>query len=51
MKLTTLELNSINGGGLSATMINAIARGASVIYNVGQALGSALRRFFTKSYC
>ena len=52
MELTNYELVSINGGNVvSATMINAIARGINVVYSLGRALGSAIRYVFGKKYC
>ena len=37
------ELKQINGGGLSASYISVIIRGASTLYDLGKACGSALR--------
>lgn len=53
MKLTNCELYSISGGStsISAAMINAIARGVSVMYSLGRALGSAIRYAIGKNYC
>ncbi len=52
MELSNYELYSITGGsGVTAAMINAIARGVSVMYSLGRALGSAIRYAFGKKYC
>lgn len=49
--LTNYELALINGGGLSATLINALTRAVSFIYNVGYALGSTLKRVMRGKTC
>ncbi len=41
------ELKSVLGG-LSASLINALARGANTILGLGQIVGTALRRLFKK---
>ena len=51
MKLSKNELLSITGGNLTATMINALARGAGLLFEIGQAIGSAIRRAITKTSC
>ena len=53
MELNNYELVNIYGGSgaISATMINAIARGITVVYSLGRALGSAIRYAFGKKYC
>lgn len=47
------ELQNINGGAVnwSGTFINAITSAGKFIYNVGQALGSSLRRIVGGNYC
>ncbi len=45
------EMLLITGGSISSTMINAIARLTTTIYNIGKALGSSLKRIFTKTTC
>ena len=45
------ELKQINGGGFSATLFNAIARGVRVIYDLGVSTGSAIRRAVHKKVC
>ena len=49
-KLNNIEMKKIEGG-VSSSMINAILRGASLLYNMGQAIGSAIRRSLSKNYC
>ena len=52
MELTNYELININGGNtVSAALINAVARGISVLYSLGKALGSAIRYIISKTYC
>ena len=53
MELNNYELINISGGnvGISATMINAIARGITVVYSLGRAIGSAIRYALGKRYC
>lgn len=51
-KLKKEELKQINGGsGMSAAMLNAIIRGVSTLFAIGQAVGSAVRRTITGNYC
>ena len=45
------ELINIQGGGINATMINAIARGITSMYELGRSIGSAIRRIGKKSIC
>lgn len=53
MLLTNQELLQITGGatGITAAMLNAVARGVSVLYSLGRALGSAVRYAIGKKYC
>ena len=50
-RLDKIELYSIKGGAFNYGTINAIARIASTLFSIGQALGSAVRRATTKRYC
>ena len=50
-KLTESESLKIKGGSLNSTMLNAIARTVSTLFSIGQAVGSAIRRTWTKNYC
>ena len=52
--MTTLEnkeLYNVKGGAINYTMLSAIARVASTIFSIGQAVGSAVRRATSKRYC
>ena len=53
MELNNSQLITIYGGsvGVSASMLNAIARGIAVVYSLGRAFGSGIRYVFGKSYC
>ncbi len=53
MKLSKLELLEIKGGEITvtATLINALARGISVLFDLGKAVGSSIRRAITKTTC
>lgn len=51
MELNNTELMSINGGGVTASYLNALARIYTTVLNVGQTLGSALRRAVNGKYC
>lgn len=51
-KINKNELYTIIGGAtLTGTMLSAITKGVSTIYNIGRALGSALRRAISGKYC
>ena len=44
-KLTKKEMNEINGGAISPTSsINALIKAIGTLFNVGQAVGNAIRR-------
>ena len=49
--LTSEELLVVRGGGIAATLINSVSRLISTILDLGQTVGSALRRATTKKYC
>lgn len=52
MKLDSQELYNIKGGGIiNATLFNALSRVAVTILNVGQIVGTTIRRFYTRNYC
>jgi len=50
MILTKEELLKIKGG-VSASFINSIARGITVLFDLGKAIGSAIYRISTKTVC
>lgn len=45
------ELTLVIGGGVNATLINAIARSIDAAYSLGRALGSALHRLTKGKVC
>ena len=51
MKLKNKELIDINGGGFSASYINAAARAFNTILNFGRTVGSSIRRVFGRNWC
>ena len=51
MRLSNQELYEINGGAVTASLLNAISRTISTALNLGQIIGSAIRRAFSKKYC
>lgn len=48
--LTEYESRKVKGG-FNSSMLNAIARTVSTLFSIGQAVGSAIRRTWTKNYC
>jgi len=50
-QLDKQQLLNINGGAISATFINAIARGISTLVDLGRNLGSAVRRLYSGRLC
>lgn len=46
-----IELEKIIGGGVNATLINAVARCITVFYDLGRALGTAIRMANGKKIC
>lgn len=51
MILNKKELLKINGGTITATLVNALARGITTIMDLGRSLGSAIRRIASKKIC
>jgi len=53
MILNKEELLQINGGGvaITATLINALARGITTILNLGKTIGSAIRMGTSGKVC
>jgi bacteriocin-like protein len=47
------ELKTIYGGGFNftVTFFNAISRYIVTVKNLGETIGSSIRRIFKKSYC
>lgn len=52
-KLLNNEMKQIKGGasGMSSAVLNALMRTVSVMFSLGQAVGSAIRRVSGKNYC
>ena len=50
-KLEKERLLKVTGGGISATLLNALARGVNVFLEVGRSVGSAIRRFLSGKKC
>jgi len=51
MKLEDNELLKIYGGGITASLLNAVSRTISTMLNLGQIIGSAIRRVISKKAC
>ncbi len=51
MRLEDNELISISGGGISASLLNAISRTVTTMLGLGQIIGSAIRRMIAKKSC
>lgn len=51
MNLTKTELCNIVGGAVTASFLNAIARGINVILDLGRSVGSAIRRIGNGTVC
>ena len=51
-KLDKKEMRRIKGGAnFSSAMLNAVMRAITGMFSIGQAVGSAIRRVTSKSYC
>ena len=51
-KLINKEMKQIKGGsGISSAVLNALMRTVSVMFSLGQAVGTAIRRVSGKNYC
>lgn len=49
--LSNDEMMNIVGGGITATLLNAVSRLVSTVLNLGQTIGSSLRRITSNSVC
>lgn len=49
--LTDEELILLKGGSISAAFLNSISRLVDTLLNLGQTVGSSLRRKFSNSVC
>lgn len=52
-KLSDKEMASINGGAsyFSATLVSALTKAGSTLFDIGRSLGSAIRRIYEKDIC
>ena len=51
MILEKEELALIDGGGLTATFFNSLARIGKTIYDIGYEVGSSVRRLLGRTLC
>ncbi len=51
MILKKQELLKIEGGAISAALLNGIIKGFEGLFNLGRSLGTSLRRLMTKRSC
>jgi len=51
MEIKCEEMRSVVGGAISYSMINAISKLITTIYELGRSTGSAINRIIKKSYC
>lgn len=51
IKLEKQELINIEGGAISASFINALARGLNTILDLGRSVGTAVRRLYSGKIC
>lgn len=50
--LSKKELYQIQGGvKITATLLSALSKGINTVLNLGQILGSSIRRIIKKTYC
>ncbi len=45
------ELTEVVGGAISATLVNALVRGFTALFEFGKAVGTAIRRARTRTIC
>ena len=51
MKLNNIEMENISGGGFTSSMLNAISKAVTTVYNLGKNFGSSIRRIAYRTYC
>ena len=51
MILNNNQLKEIKGGGISATLINAIVKGLDLLINLGKSLGTTIRHITSGTTC
>lgn len=49
--LNNEELILVRGGAITATLLNSISRLMDTLYNLGQSVGTTLRRLVGKKVC
>ncbi len=49
--LSNEELISVRGGGITASLFSSLSRFIETIYNIGQSVGSSIRRAITGRSC
>jgi len=49
--LTNEELALVRGGGITATLLNSVSRLVDTIFNLGQTVGSTIRRLISNNVC
>ncbi len=51
--LAKYELVEVKGGATTSlpTLINAITKGISLLFEIGRSVGSTMRRIFTNNFC
>lgn len=49
--LSKKEMLQIEGGGLTATLINALSKGFGVFFDIGKNIGSSIRRIKDDAIC
>ena len=51
MKLNKKEMKNVTGGGISYSLINAVTKAVTALYELGKNTGSAIRRVIKNAYC
>jgi hypothetical protein len=51
IELRIEELESVRGGAISGTLINAFVRGIEALLDLGRSLGNAIRRVQSNAIC
>jgi hypothetical protein len=44
-------LNIVGGGTLSASLITSIVRGVNALFEIGQSIGTSIRRIYSGKIC
>lgn len=51
MKLNEVELYQVQGGAITSTFLNSVARLITTVLDLGRTVGSSIRRIYSKNYC